>query len=89
MPSQFAFRIVLDLGGALTASCSAEAPDGAQSPCFGQQSGAGTWSLNGATLCLTSAVLGLGGQSCYQLSGEGNQLVASGPGIVAGPMFLR
>ncbi len=81
--------LVFGAGGALTATCSAEAPDGAQSACFGQQSGPGTWSLNGNTLCLTSAVLGLASQSCYQLSGEGNQLVASGAGVVAGPMFLR
>ena len=76
-------------GGALAATCTTESAEGGQSPCFGQASGGGRWSLNGATLCVSSPVLDLPGNTCFQVSGSGNQLTLSGPGFLAGAMFLR
>jgi serine/threonine protein kinase len=76
-------------GGALSVSCSAEAADGGQTACFGQRSGGGRWSLNGSTLCVSSAVINLPGNTCYEVSGAGNQLRLSGSGILAGVMLLQ
>ncbi|MCW5771498.1 MAG: hypothetical protein KIT16_07690, partial [Rhodospirillaceae bacterium] len=76
-------------GGALGASCTAEAADGGQEACFGQRNGGGRWSSNGSTLCLASAVINLPANTCYQVSGSGNQYSLSGPGFLAGAMFLR
>ncbi len=76
-------------GGTMGVSCVAELADGGQSGCFGQANGTGTWSLTGTTLCLASAVINLAARTCYQVSGAGNQVVLSGPGILAGAMFLR
>lgn len=84
-------RIQLGFGasGALDAACSAEAADGAQSPCFGAEKGTGTWSLSGARLCLSSAVVNLAAETCYELSGEAPALTLAGPGFLAGNMMLR
>jgi serine/threonine protein kinase len=76
-------------GGALSVSCSAEAADGGQAACFGQRSGGGRWTLNGSTLCVSSAVLNLPGNACYELSGSGNQLRLAGGGLLAGAMLLQ
>ena len=76
-------------GGALSVSCSAEAASGGQSPCFGQPSGSGRWSLSGSTLCISSPVINLPGNSCYELSGGGNQYRLSGAGLLAGGMLLQ
>jgi hypothetical protein len=76
-------------GGALAVSCSAESADGGQSACFGQRSGAGRWSLNGSTLCVSSPVLNLSGNACYDVSGSGNQLRLAGGGLLAGAMLLQ
>jgi len=76
-------------GGALAVSCSAESADGGQSACFGQSSGAGRWSLNGSTLCVSSPVLNLSGNTCYEVSGSGNQLRLAGGGLLAGVMLLQ
>jgi hypothetical protein len=70
-------------------SCVAELADGGQSACFGQANGTGSWTLNGSTLCLSSAVINLPANTCYQVSGTGSQLVLSGPGILAGAMFIQ
>ena len=75
--------------GALDAACSAEAADGAQSPCFGAEKGTGTWSLSGARLCLASAVVDLAAETCYELTGEAPALTLAGPGFLAGSMQLR
>jgi hypothetical protein len=76
-------------GGALAASCSAESADGGQTACFGQRNGGGRWTLNGSTLCVSSAVLNLAGNACYEISGGGNQLRLAGAGILAGAMLLQ
>jgi hypothetical protein len=76
-------------GGVMGVSCVAELADGGQGACFGQANGTGTWSLNGASLCLSSAVINLAERTCYQVSGSGGQLVLSGPGLLAGVMFVR
>jgi hypothetical protein len=84
-------RIQLGFGanGALDAACSAESADGAQSPCFGEAKGTGTWSLSGARLCLAAAVVDLAAETCYELSGEAPALTLVGPGFLAGAMQLR
>jgi hypothetical protein len=84
-------RIQLGFGanGALAAACSAETADGAQSPCFGEGKGTGTWSLAGARLCLASAVVNLAAETCYELNGEAPTLTLAGPGFLAGNMLLR
>ncbi|MGH7002339.1 MAG: hypothetical protein ACREIP_00170, partial [Alphaproteobacteria bacterium] len=84
-------RIELQFGdsGALAVSCSAEAADGGQSACFGQRSGSGRWSLNGTTLCVSSPVINLTANTCYEIGGSGNQISLSGPGLLAGAMFLQ
>jgi hypothetical protein len=76
-------------GGALNVTCSAESADGGQTACFGQRSGSGRWSLSGSTLCLSSAVLNLPGNACYELSGAGNQFRLGGGGFLAGTMVLQ
>jgi serine/threonine protein kinase len=76
-------------GGALGASCSAESADGGQSACFGQRNGGGRWTLNGSTLCISSAVLNLPGNACYEVSGGGNQVRLAGAGFLAGAMLLQ
>jgi hypothetical protein len=76
-------------GGALSVSCSAEAADGGQTACFGQRSGGGRWSLNGSTLCLSSPVINLPGNACYEVSGGGNQFRLAGGGLLAGAMLLQ
>ncbi len=76
-------------GGVMGVSCIAELADGGQNACYGQPNGTGTWSLNGSTLCISSAVINLAERTCYQVSGSGNQLVLAGPGLLAGVMFVR
>jgi hypothetical protein len=70
-------------------ACSAESADGAQSPCFGEAKGMGTWSLSGARLCLAAAAVNLATETCYELSGEAPALTLAGPGFLAGAMQLR
>ena len=84
-------RIEMQFGaaGALSVSCSAEAADGGQTACFGQRSGGGRWSLNGATLCISSPVINLPGNACYEVSGSGNQYRLSGGGLLAGALLLQ
>jgi uncharacterized caspase-like protein len=84
-------RIHLQFGssGVMGVSCVAELADGGQTACYGQPNGAGTWSLNGSTLCLSSPVINLAERTCYQVSGSGGQLVLSGPGLIAGLMLIR
>jgi hypothetical protein len=82
-------QLVFGANGALAAACSAEAADGAQSPCFGEEKGTGTWSLTGARLCLAAAVVNLAAETCYELSGEAPTLTLAGPGFLAGNMQLR
>ncbi len=76
-------------GGALGVSCSAESADGGQTACFGQRNGSGRWTLNGAMLCVSSPVINLPGNTCYEISGAGNQLRLAGAGILAGVMLLQ
>ncbi len=76
-------------GGVMGVSCVAELADGGQGACFGQANGTGSWSLNGTSLCLSSAVINLADRTCYTVSGTGGQLVLSGPGLLAGVMFVR
>jgi serine/threonine protein kinase len=76
-------------GGALSVSCSAESADGGQSACFGQRNGGGRWSLNGYTLCISSPVINLSGNACYEVSGGGNQYRLAGGGLLAGVMLLQ
>jgi len=82
-------RLVFGANGVLEAACSAEAADGAQAPCFGADTGAGTWSQSGARLCLASAVVDLAAEACYELTGEAPALTLAGPGLLAGTMQLR
>ncbi|HEY7609550.1 MAG TPA: protein kinase [Alphaproteobacteria bacterium] len=82
-------ELSFNAGGALAVSCSAESADGGQQACFGQRSGTGRWSLNGSTLCVSSAVINLPGKACYELSGSGNQLRLAGGGLLAGVMLLQ
>ena len=82
-------RLNFGSGGALGASCSTETASGQQEACFGQQQGSGRWSLTGSTLCVAAAVINLSSNTCYQVSGSGNQLQLSGPGILSGSMFLQ
>ena len=76
-------------GGVMGVSCVGELAVGGQGGCYGQPNGTGTWSLNGSTLCLSSAVINLAERTCFQVSGSGSQLVLSGPGLLAGVMFVR
>jgi hypothetical protein len=84
-------RIQLAFGdnGALAAACRAESADGAESPCFGAEKGIGTWSLRGARLCLSAAVINLAAESCYDVSGEAPTLQLAGSGFLAGNITLR
>ncbi len=82
-------RLAFGANGALEAACSAESADGALAPCFGAEKGPGTWSQNGARLCLASAVVDLAAEACYELSGEPPALTLAGPGFLAGMMQLR
>lgn len=82
-------HIQFGAGGVMGVSCVAELADGGQGACYGQANGTGTWSLSGSTLCLSSAVINLAERTCYEVSGRGNQLVLSGPGLLAGVMFVR
>ncbi len=76
-------------GGAMTVTCVTEQSGGAQAACFAQQSGPGTWTFNGTTLCIASAVINQPSNVCYQVSGTPPQIVLSGPGLLAGAMALR
>lgn len=82
-------RLVFGANGALEAACIAEAADGAQAPCFGAGNGSGTWSQNGARLCLASAVVDLAAEACYEVTGDAPALSLAGPGFLAGTMQLR
>ena len=75
--------------GVLDVICRAEAADGAVSACFGSEKGVGTWSVEGTSLCIAAAVLGLGSPHCYELGGEPPALTLAGPGFLAGNMRLR
>lgn len=75
--------------GVLDVICRAEAADGAITACFGSEKGTGTWSIEGASLCISAAVLGLESAHCYALGGESPALTLEGPGILAGNMRLR
>ncbi len=70
-------------------ACRAEAADGAETACFGEEKGTGAWSLSGARLCLTAPVLNVAPGTCYELSGEAPHFVLAGPGFLAGTMHLR
>ncbi|MCW5771497.1 MAG: hypothetical protein KIT16_07685 [Rhodospirillaceae bacterium] len=76
-------------GGALEASCLLEAAEGGQSACFADVAATGKWMLRGAQLCLVAAALDLAAESCYALSGSGEQWTLVGPGLLAGAMQLR
>jgi hypothetical protein len=84
-------RIELGFGpnGALEIACRAEAADGAETPCFDAEKGAGAWSQSGAKLCVSAAVLKLAPDTCYELAGQAPNLTLAGPGLLAGNMFLR
>lgn len=84
-------RVEMTFGdkGVLDVICRAEAADGAITACFGSEKGTGTWSIEGASLCISAAVLGLESAHCYALGGEPPALTLEGPGILAGNMRLR
>jgi hypothetical protein len=84
-------RIRLGFGanGALEAACSAEAADGAVSPCFGEPTGSGRWTLSGTRLCLSAPVINLAAETCYDVSGDSPTLSLAGPGFLAGNMMLH
>jgi hypothetical protein len=82
-------ELVFGAKGVLGVACRAEAADGAIAACFGDEKGAGTWSVEGASLCIAAAVLGLASPHCYQLGGEPPALTLVGPGFLAGNMQLR
>jgi len=82
-------RLAFGGNGALDAACSAEAADGAVSPCFGDPAGTGTWALRGARLCLSAPVINLAAETCYEVSGEAPTLTLAGPGFLAGNMMLH
>lgn len=82
-------ELMFGANGVLDATCRAEAADGAMSACAGDEKGTGTWSVEGASLCVAAAVLGLGSPHCYVVSGEPPSLTLTGPGLLAGTMRLR
>lgn len=82
-------ELVFGAKGVLDVTCRAEAADGAMSACFGDEKGAGIWSVEGASLCIAAAVLGLASPHCYEVSGEAPSLTLVGPGVLAGNMHLR
>lgn len=84
-------RVALTFGarGALDVACRAEAADGAVFACFGEENGAGTWSVEGTRLCVAAPVLGLAAPHCYEVGGEPPALTLAGPGFLAGNMQLR
>jgi hypothetical protein len=67
----------------------AEAADGAETACFGDEKGTSTWSLQGTRLCLVAPAINLRAESCYELSGEAPSLQLTGSGFLAGNMMLR
>ncbi len=82
-------ELVFGAKGVLNVTCRAEAADGAMSACFGDEKGTGTWSVEGASLCIAAAVLGLASPHCYGLGGEPPTLTLGGPGLLAGNIQLR
>ncbi len=82
-------ELVFGAKGVLDATCRAEAADGAVSACFGDEKGTGTWSVEGASLCVAAPVLGLAAPHCYEVSGEPPALTLGGPGFLAGNLQLR
>jgi hypothetical protein len=82
-------ELVFGAKGVLDATCRAEAADGAVSACFGDEKGTGTWSVEGASLCIAAPVLGLAAPHCYEVSGAPPALILVGPGFLAGSMQLR
>ncbi len=84
-------RIQLTFGpaGVLQAVCVAETADGTQAACFAGAATAGTWSLDGASLCLVAPAAGIVERACYALSGTPPQVELAGQGLLAGAMSLR
>lgn len=82
-------QLTFAAAGALQALCVAESADGTQAPCFAGAAAAGTWSLEGAALCLVAPAVGIGERTCYALSGTPPQVELAGQGLLAGTMSLR
>jgi hypothetical protein len=75
--------------GALDAVCRAEAADGTEAPCFGEEKGTGRWSLRGTRLCIVAPVINLPAEACYEVGGEAPSLRLAGTGYLVGNVMLR